>query len=81
MGSGSAGVVISDLDADVFDHGKLPFLRGGTLSAMSFGHRPIANFGAVPRSIKAHWGSEWKKAALSITIEPAESDLLASNLP
>jgi gluconate 2-dehydrogenase alpha chain len=65
MGSGSAGVVVSDFDADVFDHSNLPFLRGGALSAMSFGHRPIANFGTVPRSVKTYWGSEWKKAAIS----------------
>jgi gluconate 2-dehydrogenase alpha chain len=81
MGSGSAGVVISDWDADVFDHGKLPFLRGGTLSAMSFGHRPIANFGAVPRSIKAHWGSEWKKAAISYYDRTGRIGFAGEHLP
>jgi gluconate 2-dehydrogenase alpha chain len=64
MGSGSAAIHISDFDGDVFDHSKLPFLRGGSLYANSFGHRPIANFGGVPSSVKAGWGSEWKKAAL-----------------
>jgi len=64
MGSGAAGVCISDLDGDLFDHGELPFLRGGTLLALSMGFRPIANFGVVPQGVKARWGSEWKKAAL-----------------
>jgi len=64
MGSGAAGICVSDLDGDVFDHSELPFLRGGTLLALSSGHRPIANFGYVPRTVKSDWGSEWKKAAL-----------------
>jgi gluconate 2-dehydrogenase alpha chain len=64
MGSGAAGVCISDFDGDLFDHSGLPFLRGGTLLAQSMGYRPIANFGILPPSVKAGWGSDWKKAAL-----------------
>ena len=64
MGSGAAGVRIADFDGDLFDHGGLPFLRGGILLALSLGFRPIANFGVVPQSVKPKWGSEWKKAAL-----------------
>jgi gluconate 2-dehydrogenase alpha chain len=64
MGSGAAGVCISDFDGDLFDHSALPFLRGGILVAMSMGYRPIANFGVLPPSVKAGWGSGWKKAAL-----------------
>jgi gluconate 2-dehydrogenase alpha chain len=64
MGSGAAGIVISDLDGDVFDHGKVPFVRGGSIYAMSYGYRPIASFGVLPSSVQARWGSEWKKAAL-----------------
>ena len=64
MGSGAAGVCISDFDGDLFDHSGLPFLRGGHLVAMSMGYRPIANFGILPPSVKAGWGSAWKKAAL-----------------
>ena len=64
MGSGAAGVCINDFDGDLFDHSGLPFLRGGILVAMSMGYRPIANFGMLPPSVKAGWGSEWKKAAL-----------------
>lgn len=64
MGAGAAGVMISDFDGDLIDHSKLPFLRGGTLLAMSLGNRPIANFGVVPPSAKTRWGSEWKSRAL-----------------
>jgi gluconate 2-dehydrogenase alpha chain len=64
MGSGASGAVISDLDGDLFDHGQLPFLRGGTLLALSSGFTPIDNFGVVPQSVKSTWGSAWKKAAL-----------------
>jgi len=63
MGSGASGIHISDFDGDVFDHSALPFLRGGSLYAPSYGARPIASFGAVPPSVKSRWGSEWKKAA------------------
>ena len=64
MGSGSAAMFIGDLDGDAFDRGNLPFLRGGTLGARGYGFQPIANFGVVPHSVKAKWGSEWKKAAV-----------------
>ncbi len=64
MGSGSAAMFIGDYDGDVFDRGTLPFLRGGTLGARGYGFQPIANFGVVPNSVKAKWGSEWKKAAV-----------------
>jgi gluconate 2-dehydrogenase alpha chain len=65
MGSGSVATFVSDFDGDVFDHNNVPFLRGAALYANNFGHRPIANFGVVPRSVTSSWGSEWKKAALS----------------
>jgi len=64
MGSGANGVMISDLDADNFDHGPLDFIGGARVVAASQGSRPIANFGAVPSSIGSTWGSEWKKAAI-----------------
>jgi gluconate 2-dehydrogenase alpha chain len=65
MGSGSAGMLFSDFDRDDLDRASLPFLRGGFFSARGFGFQPIANFGVVPHSVKATWGSEWKKAAVS----------------
>jgi len=64
MGSGSAAMFIGDFDGDAFYRGTLPFLRGGTLGARGYGFQPIANFGVVPHSVKAKWGSEWKKAAV-----------------
>jgi gluconate 2-dehydrogenase alpha chain len=64
MGSGASGIRIADFDGDLFDHSGLPFLRGGILLALSLGFRPIANFGVVPQTVKAKWGSEWKNAAL-----------------
>jgi gluconate 2-dehydrogenase alpha chain len=64
MGSGSAATLVGDFDGDVFDRGTLPFLRGGTLGARGYGYQPIANFGVVPHSLKARWGSEWKKSAV-----------------
>jgi gluconate 2-dehydrogenase alpha chain len=64
MGSAAAGIRISDFDGDLFDHSQLPFLRGGNLSVVNISSGPIANFGVLPPSVKTHWGSEWKKAAL-----------------
>ncbi len=63
MGAGSSGLMLSDFDADNADHSQLPFLRGGKFEIFASGARPIANFGAVPQSVKRHWGSEWKKVA------------------
>ena len=64
MGAGGSGIMISDFDADYFDHEKLGFLRGGTFEVVASGSRPIASFGIVPDSVKSRWGAEWKKAAL-----------------
>jgi gluconate 2-dehydrogenase alpha chain len=64
MGAGASGIMLSDYDADNFNHENLNFLRGGMFLVVSSGARPIANFGAVPQSVKSRWGSEWKKAAI-----------------
>ena len=64
IGAGAAGVAINDFDGDVFDHSGLPFLRGGSIYTVCYGFRPMANFGVVPPTTRARWGSEWKKAAL-----------------
>jgi len=61
--AGGVGISMDDLDADNFDHTNLPFLRGGVFR--TFGDNlPIGSFGGVPQSIKARWGSEWKKTAI-----------------
>lgn len=64
MGSGSNGIMFNDFDGDVFDRGRLPFLRGGTFAARCYGYQPIGSFGVLPHSVKSTWGSEWKKAAV-----------------
>ncbi|HWB97863.1 MAG TPA: GMC oxidoreductase, partial [Bryobacteraceae bacterium] len=64
MGAGAAGIAINDFDADVFDHGRLNFLRGGSIYTVCYGFRPMANFGVLPSSIRSNWGTGWKKAAL-----------------
>jgi gluconate 2-dehydrogenase alpha chain len=64
MGAGANSVAINDLDGDNFDHDRLTFLRGAQISAPAFGHRPIANFGALPPSYPSTWGAEWKKASI-----------------
>jgi gluconate 2-dehydrogenase alpha chain len=64
MGSAASGIRFSDFDGDLFDHTHLPFLRGGTFTVTHIGDGPIANFGVLPPSMKARWGSEWKKAGL-----------------
>jgi gluconate 2-dehydrogenase alpha chain len=64
MGSGACGIVIRDLDGDNFDHGPLDFLRGAYIAAFARGNPPIGAFGVVPPSVKATWGSEWKRAAI-----------------
>ena len=65
MGSGSAGFMVSDFDRDDLDRSSLNFIRGGYFAVRGFGFQPIANFGVLPNSVKATWGSEWKQAAVS----------------
>ena len=64
IGAGAAGVAMNDFDGDVFDHSELDFVRGGHILTVCYGFRPMLNFGLTPPSVKATWGSEWKKAAL-----------------
>ena len=65
MGSGSAGIMFSDFDRDDLDRSSLNFMRGGYFGARGYGFQPIGAFGVLPNSIKATWGSEWKKASIS----------------
>jgi gluconate 2-dehydrogenase alpha chain len=64
MGAGGTGVRIGDFEGDVLDQSNLPFLRGGTIQGNSVGTQPIAAFGVLPRSFKATWGEDWKKASI-----------------
>jgi gluconate 2-dehydrogenase alpha chain len=65
MGSGANGVAIRDFDGDHVDHGPLDFVGGAYIIALAIGYRPIAHFGVTPPSVKATWGSEWKKSAMA----------------
>jgi gluconate 2-dehydrogenase alpha chain len=80
MGSGASGMRMSDFDGDVFDHSDLPFLRGGTLGGMGTGVQPVVSFGAVPPSVKARWGSAWKKAAVENYDRHASVDFSGEHL-
>jgi gluconate 2-dehydrogenase alpha chain len=64
MGSGSTAVFIGDFDHDGIDYSTVGFLRGGTIGSRGYGFQPIASFGVVPHTVKAKWGSDWKKAAV-----------------
>ncbi|HKW56838.1 MAG TPA: GMC family oxidoreductase [Candidatus Acidoferrum sp.] len=64
MGSGASGMVLNDFDGDVFDHTRLPFLRGGAILGRSARSLPIGECDVLPGSVKAKWGSEWKKAVI-----------------
>src|SRR5437016_5193524 len=64
MGAAPTGICVSDFDGDAFDHSNLPFIRGGTFRVAGTGFQPVVSFGVVPPTVKARWGSEWKKAAI-----------------
>jgi len=64
MGSGSAGFLFSDFDRDDLDRSSMNFIRGGYFGARGYGFQPISAFGVLPNSVKATWGSEWKKEAV-----------------
>src|SRR5260370_40285992 len=63
MGAAATGICVSDFDGDAFDHGNLPFLRGGTFRVAGTGFQPVVNFGARPPTGTARGGSGSKKAA------------------
>ncbi len=79
MGSGANGVMVSDLDCDNFDHGPLDFIGGARVSAYCLGARPIANFGTAPSTVKATWGSAWKKAAVETFDRTASISLISEH--
>lgn len=64
MGSGASGIIFNDFDGDLFDHSQLPFLRGGAILGRSARSLPISECDVLPKSVKAKWGSDWKKAVL-----------------
>ncbi|MFJ8236547.1 GMC family oxidoreductase [Ureibacillus sp. NPDC094379] len=62
MGAGALGMTIDDFNGDSFDHSKLDFIHGASLSITQAGLRPIA-FNPVPPDTPA-WGEEFKKASV-----------------
>ncbi|QCT18141.1 GMC family oxidoreductase [Jejubacter calystegiae] len=58
--TGTTGMYIDEFNAENFDHAKLGFVGGATISATTTGGRPIQQ---MPVSSKApKWGSGWKSA-------------------
>ncbi len=64
MGAASAGIAISDLECDNFDHGPVDFLGGAYIGAATPGQGPIGSFGTLPPGLDVTWGASWKRAAL-----------------
>lgn len=48
MGAGGTGIRMADFDADVFDHSKVGFIRGGVIGATMTGTQPVSTFGDLP---------------------------------
>jgi gluconate 2-dehydrogenase alpha chain len=81
MGAGGVGYRMADFDGDVFDHSNLPFIRGGCLASTSAGTQPISTFGVLPRTVKARWGSEWKKASIDYLDRTASVSFSGEHIP
>lgn len=62
MGAGALGMTIDDYNGDSFDHSKLDFIHGASISITQTGQRPI-QFNPVPPDTPA-WGAEFKKASI-----------------
>jgi gluconate 2-dehydrogenase alpha chain len=60
VGSGALGVTIDDFNGDNFDHSKLGFIGGGSLTASMTGGRPIQHRPVPPGTPR--WGAAWKSA-------------------
>jgi gluconate 2-dehydrogenase alpha chain len=60
VGSGALGVTIDDFNGDNFDHSKLGFIGGGSLTASMTSGRPIQHRPVPPGTPR--WGAAWKSA-------------------
>lgn len=58
--SGTTGMYIDEFNAENFDHSRLGFIGGATISATTTGGRPIQQM-TLPASAPK-WGTGWKKA-------------------
>jgi gluconate 2-dehydrogenase alpha chain len=57
-GAGSLGMNLDDYNGDNFDHSKVKFIHGASISISQTGFRPIAN-NAVPSGTRG-WGKDFK---------------------
>jgi gluconate 2-dehydrogenase alpha chain len=63
MGAGGLGMAIGDFEG--VENLAPGVMRGGGIRTSSNGEGPIAAFGRMPPgTLKASWGSQWKKASL-----------------
>lgn len=62
MGAGALGMTIDDFNGDNFDHSKLDFIHGASISLTQSGSRPILT-NPVPSDVPV-WGAEFKKASI-----------------
>ena len=62
MGAGSLGMTIDDFNGDNFDHSKLDFIHGASISITQSGSRPILT-NPVPSDVPV-WGAEFKKSSI-----------------
>ena len=60
VGAGALGVTIDDFNCDNFDHSKLGFIGGGSLTASMTSGRPIQHRPVPPGTPR--WGAAWKSA-------------------
>ncbi len=58
--TGTTGMFIDEFNAENFDHAKLGFVGGATISATTTGGRPIQQMSLPSKAPK--WGSGWKSA-------------------
>jgi gluconate 2-dehydrogenase alpha chain len=60
VGAGALGMTIDDYNGDNFDHSKLGFIGGGSITASMTGGRPIQHRPVPPGTPR--WGAAWKSA-------------------
>ena len=60
MGAGALASAIDDFNGDTFDHSKLDFVGGASISCGDSNGRPIGSRPTPPGTPR--WGSKWKKA-------------------
>ncbi|QFF98419.1 GMC family oxidoreductase [Psychrobacillus glaciei] len=62
MGAGALGMTIDDFNGDNFDHSKLDFIHGASITITQSGSRPILT-NPIPPDVPV-WGAEFKKSSI-----------------